>query len=203
MAIYLAGSPIAVIGDPTVALGASMYQMSEVEEATIDLGVANGFVTLGSIAGAITSDGVYTLPPDASITIRLNDASIDVLQKIMVGGQLFTDSGDDAYGIGGAIELLTLPTLGIIPIWERSAGVDAPNAWWFPGVFPQDFNNILYNRMQRNGSVNNQYSVTFRAARTKVTQAADAIPEKARHGWVGKPSAFAFATLPYTLPALT
>lgn len=263
------------LGNPTIAAGAGMKKLNEVEEVNFDAGIQNAFATTALTAGAPSADNVYTLPPNAQIQARLNDADIDQLVHIMLSGfakgtsdeitavdqgtnvftlgttdltakfpvgSSFRVSGStgndgrytvtavayatnttvtvqeeipsatadgDAYasadaeviGLGGKIEKLVLPSLAFVPVFQAAQGIDAAFQIWMPAAFPEGLSNILFNRMQANASSNNQYNVTFRAARRTADQAGTAIPSGFQYAWIGKPAKVS-ASLSWTLPSL-
>lgn len=195
------GPGYVLIGNPLTALGADMVLLNEVEEMNADIGIQNSFATTALTAGAPVFEGVYSLPPNPQLACRFNDADLDQLETLLLGGELFDVTGDQAIGFGGAIEKLTLPTFVFVPVFEAADGVDAAHAIWIPAAFFEGLANLLFNRMQANTSSNNQYNITVRSARRKTDQSAQAIPTKAQYGFIGKPTALGFGT-PWTLPTL-
>lgn len=196
------GPGVILIGDPTQGGGAGMTQLNEVEEMNADFGVSNAFATTAITAGAPVHEAVYSMPPQVSLACRFNDADLDQLEQLVLGGELFDNSGDQAIGFGGDIVKLVLPTFVFVPIFEVSAGVDAAHAVWLPSAFFEGLNNILFNRMQSNASSNNQYNITVRSSRRKTDQASQAIPVNARYGFMGKPTALNLGATAWTLPAI-
>lgn len=191
------------IGDPTQGAGAGMVLMNEVEEMNADIGIQNSFATTALTAGAPVFEGVYSLPPNPQLACRFNDADLDQLVTLLLGGELYDVAGDEAIGFGGAIEKLTLPTFVFIPEFEKDDGVDAAHAIWFPAAFFEGLNNLLFNRMQANASSNNQYNITVRSARRKADQASQVIPTKAQYGFIGKPAALALGATAWSLLPMT
>lgn len=268
------GPAYVALGDPTTSGGDDMFVLNEVEEVNLDIGVQNSFVTTATTAGAPVSTGVYTLPPQPTLQMQLNDADLDQLEQLILGGTAKTQqdaitgvdttagnfvvsgdqtsdyaagdrvwvrgstgndgfytvasggpsydgtadettipvdenvpdgtadgsiSPDNAIALGGDITTLSLPTLAVIPSFQKSQGVAADNAIWLPAAFAEGLSNILFNRMQQNASANNAYQVTFRSARRKTDQDGTAIDSESQYGWMGAPAGLG---LTWYLPSL-
>jgi hypothetical protein len=132
---------------------------------------------------------------------RFNDADVDQLTLMILGGTQATNGGDVAIGFGGTIELLDLPTFCGIPVFQSADQEGANNGIWFPRAFIEGLQGVLMNRMQANSSSNNQYSANIRSARATEDQDAQPIPNDAGYGWMGPPNAYAFTT-PWTTGTL-
>lgn len=192
---YPIGPAVLCIGDPT----GTMNKINETEEVNVDIGVQNSFVTTATTAGAPVSSGVYTLPPNPTVQVQLNDADLDQIEHLIPAGKKFTSGSDEAFGFGGDIKTLALDTVALIPVFEKSQGENAPHGIWLPAAFIEGFSNLLFNRMQANASSNNAYQVTIRAARRKQDQGSNAISTEAQYGFIGEPSALG---LTWSLPTL-
>lgn len=191
----------ATVGGPT-----RMVLINEVEEVRFSAKTRAAFAATALSAGAPVKEGIYALPPNPEFSARINDAGINNLALLFqyMGGEKkvhATDVDAIAVGFGGNTEAVVVPSMCIIPSWEKSLGVAAPNALWFPGIMIDNLDDLLYNRAKQ-GESNNPISVNFKAVRAKTDAAGTTMPERFWYGWLGQPKAVQTTTV-YNLPVLT
>lgn len=174
-----------LLGDPTVALGAGLTHLGRMESVSFDPGVSMTGIQDAFTGDAYAVDGIYSLPPNCSVTAELYEADVAKIAKMVLGGETKTD----AFGFGRPgltkIDPANVPTLIIVPDFQKADGVAAANQIVLPAVSLESLASIVYNRPTPGGNSANSFTVTFKAAQRATDQAETAIPEAFQFAWMG------------------
>lgn len=185
---FRVGPASVLYGDPTVAGG--MIDLGDIEDVSFNPGISSTGVSTAQTHDAYDAEGIYALPPNPTASANLYDHAQAKLEKLILGGEVFTGAGSEtALGFGGPIELVSVGTLFLLPTFEKDLGVDAPNGIWIPAAAIENLQGFTYNRLQSGGNSGNTYSVEFKGARRAEDQAGNPIPAKAQFAFIGAPSA--------------
>ena len=206
-ATFRVGPCSVLYGNPATADGAGMTNLGDIEQVSFNPGIASTGVTTAQTHDAYDADGIYALPPNPTAEASLYNHAASILEKLVMGGEVFTGAGTEtALGFGGPIEKVAVATLALIPTFEKDLGAAAPNGIWIPAAMIENLQGFVYNRMSSGGNSGQTFSVTFKGARRATAQSWDgtaavdvALPSKAQFAFIGDPKAVG---LDWTVPAL-
>ncbi len=194
-----------LLGNPTTAGG--MVHLGRMESVSFDPGVAMTGVQDAFSGDAYMVDGIYSLPPSCSVTAELYEADIAKIAKMVLGGEIKTDAANgDAFGFGRAglvkIDPENVPTLVVIPDFQKDSGLGAKNQIVLPAVALESLASIVYNRPAAGGNAANSFTATFKGAQRAKDQADTVIPEAFQFAWMGPVASVLGAAHGWTYPAL-
>lgn len=200
--VFRAGPAHLFIGDPTEANGTGMHDCGPTESATFDAGISMTGVQTAFTGDAYEAEGVYSLPPNPTLSVELYDNALENLEAFFLASSLEKKTGPDAeaLGLGGEIKLIAkLPTVCIVPASERAQGAYAKGAIWLPGALIVNVSGFQHGRLTAGSNAASPFTVEFSSARRRVDQDGEPIPVSAQFGFIGQPAAF---DLEWTLPAV-
>ncbi|HMB77131.1 MAG TPA: hypothetical protein VKN76_12075 [Kiloniellaceae bacterium] len=169
-----------------------VYQLVDVEDVTVDLGLRDAYTSNADLNGTPTVEGIYRLSPRPVAQITLQDISVDQLQELVLGISKTTSGSDEGIGFGSTFEQIpeaSVPSVFILPTSQSADGVGAGNGIWFPGATISGLDGISFGRVDE-GEILNPFNLTINAVYRAADQAAASIPANARIAWMGPPAAF-------------
>lgn len=189
MAFKPVGPALLYIGNPVTP---SMYQIVDVEDVQIDLGLRSAYTSNASLNGTPTVDGQYRLSPRPIIQVTVADLEVTQLAEFLLGIESTTSGSDTGIGLGSSFEAISaasVPSLFVLPDQQSADGVGADNGLWFPAVTISGLDNINYGRVDE-GEIQQFFNITFEASYRATDHGSNAIPAAARIGFMGPPAAF-------------
>ena len=190
-----------LIGDPTTASGADMYQLGLVRDVGFDAGIRSAWTSNDDIGGAPVSDGIYTLASQPEVQADLSEAGVAQLTEIILGATVTTGNTDDVLGLPDSFASVAesdVPTLCLLPSQQDGDGESAANAIWLPAVAIQGVDGLSFGRVEE-GEIDQPYNTSFQSAYRDTDQGATAIPAGNRLGFMGPPAELG---LSWSLPTI-
>tara|TARA_R110000868_G_scaffold176609_2_gene414479 strand:- start:4366 stop:4980 length:615 start_codon:yes stop_codon:yes gene_type:complete len=193
-----------LLGNPVTESGAGMNNLGDTENVSIDLGLKTAYTSSAQRQGAAHADSVYYMTPEPVLQAELKDASVDVLDWIILNGvKASTSMGfGDSFSHRAAAGVSNLPSMACIPETQKASGVAALNGIWFPRCVVSGLSGIQFGRVSE-GEINQPYSVEMRAAYAATDQAPLAITAGFRMGFMGPAANAGAGPAAWSLPALT
>jgi hypothetical protein len=169
-----------------------MYQIVDVENVEVDLGLRSAYTSNADLNGTPTVDGQYRLSPRPVARVTLADADVTQLDEFLLGLSAATASSETAIGFGSSftsVSSANVPTLFILPSQQSSDGVGANNGIWFTRTTISGLDGINFGRVDE-GEIQQFYNVSFEAVYAATDQGSNAIPADARIAFMGPPAAY-------------
>lgn len=130
-----------LLGNPTSTSGTGMTNLGDTENVSIDLGLKTAYTSSAQRQGAAHADSVYYMTPEPVATAELKDASVGILNRVILSGVLtgttmgFGDSFTKAtlgagwvtataYLVNDIVDHLNISYICILA--HTSAGTDEP-----------------------------------------------------------------------------
>lgn len=185
-AVNLFGGPAYVlIGDPTQAAGAGLVELAPGG----DSGAPRAEITLEFFRqihqnelNQQLADGVFRSVKGGQISLQLFDSQISILAAMYeeIEDNTTSISFDPAYVLRQA------PSLIVVPIASYGKGKTDRGIWYFPAVTPLDPSAFIY-KTEESDNTSEPYTVPFRALRTPVDLAGQALNTKYQIVFKGDP----------------
>jgi|SRR5690625_1336306 len=171
MAEYPLGAPSILIGDPTEAAGAGMFDVGQVPQAIIRISTSKARAR--DVGGLPRAEGAFDRGTRAQVEIQLYDAQAEILANLL---------SNASEGADGGIEFSTnyqrqanVPTLCVIPNGFEDDAASNAGVWWVPAADVEGQIELNYNDTEGN-EANQPYTVTFEALLRETDQDGNAIP---------------------------
>lgn len=166
--LYALGAPYVVIGDPTTALGAGMFDLGQIPSAQITIDTSKARAR--DVGGVPRAEGAFDRGVRATVTIQLYDTQADVMRAVLTNAE-----GTEDLEFNTRYRRMTPPTLAIIPTGDEVGAITSKNVWWVPAADSEGSAELTYDDTEGN-EANNPFTVTFTALLREVDQDDAAIP---------------------------
>lgn len=171
---YALGAPSVLIGDPTEANGAGMYDLGQIPQAIVRISQSKSRAR--DVGGIPQAAGAFDRGVRAQVELQIYDVQAEVL------AELLSNAEADGDGVGFSTNYQrqdNVPTLCVIPSGHETNAAASDGVWWVPAADVEGQIELTYNDTEGN-EANQPYTVTFEALLRMTDQADDALPANRR-----------------------
>lgn len=180
---YALGAPSVLLGDPTEAAGAALFDFGLVPGATVRLIQSKSRAR--DVGGIPQSTGAFDRGMRAEITIRLYDVQATVMQEVISAATARPGGGT---GFSTRYRRQSAPpTLIVVPNGEEADALNSDLVWYMPAADSEGPIEIPYDEGAEGNEANASYEVTFVGLLRTVDQADTALDEDQQMIFQGDP----------------
>jgi len=181
---YALGAPYVLIGDPTQASGAGLFDLGLVPGATVTINQSK--TRARDVGGIPRAEGAFDRGVRAEITIRLYDVQAEVMQNLISAATERTDGT----GFSTTYRRQSAPpTLIVVPNGEEGDAVNSDRVWYMPAADSDGPIEILYDEGSEGNEGNASWEITFVGLQRETDQADTALDEDQQMIFQGDPPA--------------
>lgn len=160
-----------LVGDPTVALGAGLVDLGNVQRVGIQASFGRQMIT--NEGGQLLKDGGYGWVKGARITLRMFSAQAEFLAALMPEITATTN----ALAFSSQVAALDPPSLIIVPESEYGLAATSDYVWYVPSVLMVDDPGEWIFKLEESQASGEPFEVTLQAMLATADQAAEALAD--------------------------